>query len=267
MVKSLRAQGWKVIDIMRQAGISRGLADKWLRLEECPPRAKRTSRPGMAEDFREELWARWEQGQQEGKQLFAEIRERGYVGSYASLMRFLAPWRSARGAGSMNSQPSEAIHPGAVRHISPRTAVALLSKPKPELDDKQSEMVAILKRRCPGFATMRHLVLSFRSILRGGSVSSLRRWAAKAEASGIEVIVRFVRQLKKDWNAVENAVEQGLEQRSDGRSHQPLEDPQERNVWTCRGRTAAGPPLASGVLTKTAPNLDQNQYCGTLSRT
>jgi len=208
MVKSLRAQGWKVIDIMRQAGISRGLADKWLRLEECPPRAKRTSQPDMAEDFGEELWARWEQGQQEGKQLFAEIRERGYVGSYASLMKFLAPWRSARGAGSMNSQPSEAIHPGAVRHISPRTAVALLSKPKPELDDKQSEMVAILKRRCPGFATMRHLVLSFRSILRGGSVSSLRRWAAKAEASGIEVIVRFVRQLKKDWTAVENAVEQ-----------------------------------------------------------
>src|SRR5215471_13978910 len=62
--------------------ISRGLADKWLRLEECPPRANRTSRPGMAEDFREELWARWEQGQQEGKQLFAEIRQRGYVGSY-----------------------------------------------------------------------------------------------------------------------------------------------------------------------------------------
>src|SRR5262249_40418311 len=79
-----------VIDIMRQAGISRELADKWLRLEECPPRAKRTSRPGMAEDFREELWRRWEQGQQEGKQLFAEIRQQGYGGSYASLMRFLA---------------------------------------------------------------------------------------------------------------------------------------------------------------------------------
>jgi len=66
LVKSLRARGLKVIDILRQAGISRGLADKWLRLKECPPRAKRTSPPGMAEDFREELWARWEQGQQEG---------------------------------------------------------------------------------------------------------------------------------------------------------------------------------------------------------
>ena len=91
MVKSLRAQGVKVSEIMRQAGISRGLVNKWLRVEECPPRAKRTSGPGMAEDFREELWQRWEQGQQEGKQLFAEIRKRGYVGSYASLMRFLGP--------------------------------------------------------------------------------------------------------------------------------------------------------------------------------
>lgn len=206
MVKSLRAQGLKGIDIMRQAGISRGLAGKWLRLEECPPRAKRTSQPGMTEDFREELWRRWEQGQQEGKQLFAVIRERGYVGSYASLMRFLAPWRAARGATSKASSPKEVIHPGALRHISPRAAVVLLSKPKPQLNGKQTEMVQILKRRCPGFATMRHLVLSFRSILCRGKVSSLRRWVEKAQGSGFKAIGGFVRQLTKDWAAVENAV-------------------------------------------------------------
>jgi hypothetical protein len=66
---------------MRQVGICRALVYKWLRLEECPPRAKKTPRPGMAEDFREELWQQWEQGRREGKHLFAEIRERGYVGS------------------------------------------------------------------------------------------------------------------------------------------------------------------------------------------
>jgi transposase len=206
MVKSLRTRGLKVSEIMSQAGISRGLADMWLRLEECPPRAKRTSRPGMAEDFREELWARWEQGQQEGKQLLAEIRQRGYVGSYASLMRFLAPWREVRGVVSKASPPSQARHPGGVRHISPRAAVALMSKPKPQLTSKQSEIVKILKRRCPGFATMRHLVLSFRSILCGGKASSLRRWAVKAQGSGFRAIGSFVRRLKKDWAAAENAV-------------------------------------------------------------
>src|SRR5450755_1820068 len=106
---------------------------------------------------------------QEGKQLFAEIRKLGYVGSYASLMRFLAPWREQRGAAGQASRPGAPMHPGAVRHISPRAAVLLMSKPKPKLTGKQREMVEILKRRCPGFATMRHLVLSFRGILCGES--------------------------------------------------------------------------------------------------
>ena len=208
MVKSLRAQGLKVGDIAGQTGICRALVYKWSRLEECPPQTKKAPRPGMAEDFREELWRQWEQGCQEGKKLFAEIRGRGYVGSYASLMRFLAPWREAQGAASTACRASEAIHPGAQRHISPRAAVALISKPKPELNRKQSEMVEILKRRCPGFATMRHLVLSFRSIVCGGKSSSLKRWAKKAENAGLVAIDGFVRQLKRDWAAAENAVKQ-----------------------------------------------------------
>jgi transposase len=208
MVKSLRARGVKVSEIVRQAGISRPLVDKWLGLEECPPKSKKTPQPGMAEDFREELSRRWEQGQQEGKQLFAEIRQLGYVGSYASLMRFLAPWREARDAAGRASGAVAAIHPGAVRHISPRAAAALLSKPKPQLNSKQREMVAILKRRCPGFARMRHLVLSFRGILCNGKASSLKGWAEKAEATGLEGICGFVRHLRKDWAAVENAVKE-----------------------------------------------------------
>jgi transposase len=171
---------------MRQAGISRGLADKWLRLEECPPRAKRTSRTGMAEDFREELCRRWEQGQQEGKQLLAAIRQLGYIGSYASLMRFLAPWRRNRLHAKRAKRPDQSnlcnlVQCGMFRR---GWQVALLSKPKPELNGKQSEMVAILKRRCPGFAAMRHLVLSFRGILCNGKVTSLRNWVKKSGRNG-----------------------------------------------------------------------------------
>jgi transposase len=55
---------------------------------------------------------------------------------------------------------------------------------------------------------MRHLVLSFRSLLCRGKAASLKRWLEQTEAAGIEAISRFVRQLKKDWAAVENAVKQ-----------------------------------------------------------
>jgi hypothetical protein len=67
-----------------------------------------------------------------------------------------------------------------MRHVSPQEGAALLSKPKPMLNERQNKIVQLLKR-IPDFATMRHLVLSFRSILCGGKVSSLKRWIAKAE--------------------------------------------------------------------------------------
>jgi hypothetical protein len=47
----------------------------------------------MAEFFREELRQRWDQGCHNGKQLFMEIRQRGYIGSYTGLLRLLAEWR------------------------------------------------------------------------------------------------------------------------------------------------------------------------------
>jgi hypothetical protein len=84
---------------------------------------------------------------------------------------------------------------------------------------KQREMVEILKRRCPGFATMRHLVLSFRGILCGGKASSLKRWAEKAEASGLEAIRGFGPALEEGLGRRAKRGETTLEQRTCGRPH------------------------------------------------
>jgi len=74
------------------------------------------------------------------------------------------------------------------------------------LNERQSKIVVFLKRT-PEFARMRRLLLSFRSILCRGKISSLRRWAEQAKNTGLAPIIRFVLRLKKDWNAVENAVQ------------------------------------------------------------
>ena len=74
------------------------------------------------------------------------------------------------------------------------------------LNKRQCEIVEFLKRTSD-FAMMRHLILSFRSILRNGTVSSLKHWIKKAEAAGIAGISKFVRPLKTR-EAVENAVAQ-----------------------------------------------------------
>jgi hypothetical protein len=214
MVKGLHAQGLRAFEIVKATGISRGRVDKWLRLEECPPQNKMAPRPGMVESFREELRRLWNQGYGNGKQLLAEIRKLGYIGSYSSLTVLLAPWREEKRAAERAAvaaawPATEPTRPAvtAMRHVSPQEAAKALSKPKPMLSERQSKIVEFLKRT-PDFATMRHLVLSFRSILCNGKGSSLKRWIEKAEAAGIEGISRFVRQLKKDQAAVENAVEQ-----------------------------------------------------------
>jgi len=170
-------------------------------------------RPGMPEYFREELRRFWEQGIQNGKKLLIEIRKLGYIGSYTGLVRLLSPWREEKRTAervtlAAVSPPDAQSHPAvsAKRHVSPQEAAAALSKPKPLPSERQSKIMEFLKRT-PDFATLRHLVLSFRSILRGGKVSSLKRWIKEAEAVGIEAMTRFVRHLNKDQAAVENAVE------------------------------------------------------------
>lgn len=211
MVKGLRAQGIRAFEIVKLTGLSRGTVDKWLRLSECPPlRSKKAPRPGMAEYLSEELRRLWDQGCQNGTKLLEQIRKLGYVGSYSSLTRFLQPWREEKRTAKRLGAPQrpERIHScvSAVRHVSPQEAAAALSKPKPMLNERQSKIVEFLQRT-PDFATMRHLILSFRSILCHGTVSSLKRWIEEAEQTGIAAIGKFVRQLKRDREAVGHAVE------------------------------------------------------------
>ena len=53
---------------------------------------------------------------------------------------------------------------------------------------------------------MRRLVLSFRAILQVGTVDTLHHWLARAQATNIRPLQRFVKTLRHDLKAVEGAV-------------------------------------------------------------
>ncbi len=212
-VKGLYAQGRKASQIVQETGLSRRQVDKWLSWEELPERNRMAPRLGMAESMRESVRQLWDQGWHNGKQVFAKIRQSGYVGSYAGIRRLLEPWREeSRAAKRIKAETSLAVsgiqeNLSARHHIAPQVAAALLSQPKRVLRAKQREIVDSLKESCPGFAVMRHLVMSFRGILCHGKKSSLERWVKRAEASEIDTMRRFAKRLKQDWVAVQNAVE------------------------------------------------------------
>jgi hypothetical protein len=184
-----------------------------MRVSELPARNRMAPRAGMPDFYREYLRSRWTAGCQSGRLLMAEIQARGYVGCYAGLAKLLAPWREpppTRGdATPLDDVPITSEAPIAcvpVRHVSPQVAAALLSQPRPLLSAHQAETVDALKEQCPGFTTMRRLVLSFRTILRVGTVATLHDWLTRATATNLHALHRFVQTLRKDLDAVEGAV-------------------------------------------------------------
>ena len=209
-VKQMQAAGMRVNEMARHLGVNRRRLDKWVRLEELPERSRMQPRPGMAESFRDYLRHRWEQGCRHGRTLLAEIRQLGYIGGPSQLAKLLSPWRQPTAENNPNSTeaPEKNSIPVPGRAISPQVAAVLLSKLPAELSSHQAEVVARLKQQCPGFAVIRKLVMGFRTILRIGKVSTLRRWMKRALKTGIHAMVRFVRKLRQDIAAVEAAVSQ-----------------------------------------------------------
>jgi hypothetical protein len=123
----------KVSEIAGYLGINRRRIDKWVRLEEFPERSRMDPRPGMVESFREYLRERWEQGCHHGRELLAEIQQRGYIGCYTRLAELLSPWRQPKPESeAMNPllppvPQAEATSQPAARQISPQVASALLA--------------------------------------------------------------------------------------------------------------------------------------------
>jgi transposase len=206
----MKSAGMKVSQIARHLGLNRRRIDRWVRLDTLPERNRMEPRPRMVEWFRGYLQQRWAAGCRHGRTLLAEIRERGYVGAFSTLAKFLSPWRQPPAKTTTVSTKAAALEetPTALasRQISPQVSAALLSKFRTQLTPEQAEIVDAFKQQCPGFAVMRKLVLSFRSLLRVGKLAALRRWMKRAQKTGIHALTRFVRTLQQDLRAVEAAV-------------------------------------------------------------
>ena len=216
-IRALYDAGSTVREIAQQLGLGPRRVYRWVRRIDMPERGAMAPKPCTPAYFGAFLARSWAEGTTKVRHLFSDIRHRGYTGSYSHLARFLAPWRnngpSQDGDDGLSADqeapaplPVHVIDPMTGRRISPHVAAALCIKPRRQMTERQIVNVDALKAASAEFATMRHLAMRFRGLLRGGTVEKLDVWLKDARRSGIYGMQRFARALRHDIEAVRNAV-------------------------------------------------------------
>jgi hypothetical protein len=211
-IRALFEGGSSVGEIAHKLGLGRRRVERWVRRIDLPDRNTMTSTPSTPAYFGVLLERRWAEGITKVRHLFAEIRHRGYTGSFSHLARFLAPWRSGEPSleGDEQEEPApvrvRTLDPMTGRVISPLTAAALCVKPRGQMTARQVANVDALKAASAEFTAMRRLAMRFRGLLRGGTVEGLDAWLIDARASGIYAMQRFAKTIRQDLEAVRNAM-------------------------------------------------------------
>ena len=211
-IRALFEGGNSIGEIARKLGLGRRRVERWVRRIDLPDRNTMASTPSTPAYFSVLLERRWAEGITKVRHLLAEIRRRGYTGSFTHLARFLSPWRSGEPSlkGAEQEEPAPVrvrmLDPMTGRVISPLTAAALCVKPRGQMTARQVVTVDALKAASAEFTAMRRLAMRFRGLLRGGTAEGLDAWLIAARASGIYGMQRFARTIRQDIEAVRNAV-------------------------------------------------------------
>ena len=211
-VKELQAQGLSQRAIARRLGLNRLTVRRYLVADAVPVRGQGHQMQSSARSYIPYLRRRWAEGEHNGVQLWEEVRQQGYRGSYSSLYRLLRRLfgRGDRWGGARTTR-TVAPHTGTgvlapvteIRPLSARHARWLLLRPLAELTATETQQRAWLLEACPAAATAVPLLERFRTMVRERQGAELATWIAEAMNSGVAELRNFAMGLKRDFAAVQ----------------------------------------------------------------
>ncbi len=208
-VLELRERGLYVEDIAREVGLSQATVVSWLNAGGFPEQKRRKrKKPSPVEPYADYLERRWRERCINMAQLFREIKEMGYEGSYDAVADHLRCFR--RGLlppARMTAEEADGPPKGS-RHECQETARLLMleAKAPDALDTEQSEWLEQLRERCPELAAAQELAGRFARIMREGEEERLAGWFRAVEMSSLSEIRTFAKGVRQDEAAVRAAI-------------------------------------------------------------
>jgi transposase len=194
-VQALRAQGLGITPITARTGLARQTVRRFARaasVDELLAKAGH-GRPSLLDDYEPYLRQRWDEGCANARRLHAELRQRGYTGSYGAVANYILPFRRA-GAAPPAAPPK-------TRDL----ASWILANPAGLGDDDKARL-ATARQRCPHLDSLAGHVTEFAKILTGLRGGRLGDWITAVEADDQPDLHSFARGLKNDHAAVLNGL-------------------------------------------------------------
>ncbi|MCY7346243.1 MAG: transposase [Pyrinomonadaceae bacterium] len=152
--------------------------------------------------YQDYIRQRWNEGCGNAKQIYQELLNLGYVGSYDTLMRFLRVWRSDLPKGDRLR-----IHLKTFRIPTARQIKWWLLESKPKLDEEKSRFLELLQAREPEIGEAVKLITEVRRILKKGNENDYENWREKVrQTTENQELKNFAFRLGKDDRAIRGAI-------------------------------------------------------------
>jgi transposase len=207
-------KGLSTEEIAEQIGKSRRTVQRWVNEGKFRHDVRR--RRSRLDSHLPFLTRRWQEGCRNISQLWRELTEQGYDGSYKSLYNYLG--RHFSSTPVLPALPSPPVQTGdkgrSVRRIhrsgspplipppSPRQTLWMLLKPE-KIKEPEQEVIKRLVELSPEIKTAVKLAGHFYQLMKERKVGRLSAWIEEAQNSKIPELRAFVRGIENDRTVIE----------------------------------------------------------------
>jgi transposase len=209
-VWALHYQGWTAPAIAQQVGLGLRTVQRDLQHATFAGRKRRSDLgTSVLNPYKPYLLERWNAGCHTGMQLFREIQQRGYRGSYARVAAYARRLRQAQGLPPAHRHPRQAL-PTVVeppyQPLTPRRATWLVLRRETQRTTAETQQLTQLHAHSTEMAEAIDLAQDFATLVRQRQPAQLEPWLTRATTSALEAMQRFASGLREDYEAVKAGV-------------------------------------------------------------
>jgi transposase len=206
-VIKLREQGWSGKAIAMKLGIGKSTVFVYLRASQFPERKGRSDRGrSLVDPYKDYLLKLWNGGYHEAKQLFQELQQVGYRGSYDTVARYVKRLREALGIKPRQKSTSckklKMIVDDQKLPLTAHRATWLILRREENRDDEDKLIIKQLRAQHPTLSKAIELSQDFAQLIRERMPEQFDGWLSRALSSQLKSLVTFAQGLLSDYDAV-----------------------------------------------------------------